>query len=139
MREKKAAEPQKMELPSFATEKSQLETIDVISDDQTSFDEYWNELAEKLEVLEQRADKPMFLMENRSIEFNAMRNEVNRLANTGCTYLRLAYLKYLSAAGFSIDDANLLVDNVEGPCRSNIFKKVQHAQWALDTTGVIVL
>jgi hypothetical protein len=133
----KAGEPQKLELQLCATEKSQLETIDVISDDQflSMMDDYYD----KVEALEKKADKPIFPMADRSKELNAVRNEVSKLARTGCDYLRLAYLKYLSALGFSVEDANFLTDNLEGPCRSSIYEKVQRAKGALDMKTMLIL
>jgi hypothetical protein len=133
MRKRKAAEPQILEHSLLSTEKSLIETIDVISNDEyQSLDRWEEEYYEKIGALNERAEKPTFPMEVHSAEFKAIRKEVSELARNGQIYLRVAYLKYLSAIGFSIDDANLLVDNIEGPCRSNIFEKVRHAEWALD-------
>jgi hypothetical protein len=128
MREKKAAEPQKLELSLIGTEKPQIEVINVYSEGDSQF---WDEFCEKVDALEQRADEPIFPMEDRSVELNAVRDEVSKLARTGCDYLRLAYLKYLFALGFSVEDANFLADNLDGPCRSNIFEKVRRAEGAL--------
>lgn len=134
---KKAGEPQKLEQPLCGANVSPVETIDAFSNDEPQFLDRWEEeYYENIGALDKRAEKPMFSMEVSSEEFKTIRKEVCGLAHTGQIYLRLAYMKYLSAIGFSVEDATLLVDNIEGPCRSNIFQKVQHAEWALDMATV---
>jgi hypothetical protein len=139
MRNTKAGEPKKLEHPLLDTKKSQIETIDVISEEEYQSLEHWEEeYYEKIGALNERAEKPTFSKVN-SDELNAVKNEVSRLAHTGQIYLQVAYQKYLSAIGFSVEDAKLLVDNIEGPCNSNIFEKVRHAERALAMETVIFL
>lgn len=133
----KAGEPQKLE-PLFGPELSSVQTIDEISMDESDLDKSYCDYLDMIAALAKRADNPSFTMAKHSPELNAVHNEVTKLANNGRIYLRLAYLKYLSALGFSVDDAKCLADNIEGPCRSNIFEKVQRAEWALDMATVIV-
>ena len=139
MHKKKATEPQKLETPLYGTEKSQLETIDEISFDQSQFDKSYEDYLDTVAALEKRADNPTFPMADRSPELIAVRNEVSRLARTGELYFITAYFKYLSALGFGDEDAKTLADNLEGPCRSNIYEKVQRARGTLEVKTVLFM
>ena len=136
---KKAGVPQKLVLPLSGTEQSPIETIDVISDDQTEHEKYWNDWGERLDALEKRADKSTFPAEYSSAELNAVEKEVSKLAELGRIHLHLAYVKYLLAVGLSVDDANFLADNVDFACRQNIYEKVGHAEWAFKVRHLVAI
>lgn len=127
----------KNEIPLLGPEKSLAETSNESSCNQNLFD-YWEVFAVRLKALEKRADKPTFPLECSSLELDAKRAEVSKLAMTGRLYLRQAYLRYLSALGFSVEDANFLVDNIEGPCGSNFHEKVERAERVLEPKVEII-